>query len=229
MIVILPIVFSIMSTGALAFSSHSHSNKSVPAGASTSTTSTTLTRQAQQTQAQQQQQQEPSQSLSSRSESSRPTRRKSALAFSPTDIGDAATLLSLKVDVGAKAMAQVHTSPTQVLTDFSYVLFDPHKFFPNIKISKLRMRYAQVFGRLMILGTSVLPHHHGIIHPEEMAVQLYLLSVSLKPILRSMELYKCMADAKKDGSTSTTTTNCVEECALELEELEASLDIKNVV
>merc|ERR1712238_360915 len=85
------------------------------------------------------------------------------------------------------------------------------------------------FGRLMILGTSVLPHHHGIIHPEEMAVQLYLLSVSLKPILRSMELYKCMADAKKDGSTSTTTTNCVEECALELEELEASLDIKNVV
>jgi len=222
MIFILPIVFSIMSTGALAFSSHSHSNKSAPA-ASTSTSST-LTKQAQKTQAQQQQQ--ASQSLSSRSEASRPTRRKSALAFSPTDIGDAATLLSLKVN-GAKAMA-THTSPTQVLTDFSYVLFDPHKFFPTVKISKLRMRYAQVFGRLMILGTSVLPHHHGIIHPEEMAVQLYLLSVSMKPILRSMELYKCRAEStKKEGSTTTTT--CVEECALEWEELEASLDIKNVV
>eukprot|EP00751_Fragilariopsis_kerguelensis_P016997 CAMPEP_0170848366 /NCGR_PEP_ID=MMETSP0734-20130129/9333_1 /TAXON_ID=186038 /ORGANISM="Fragilariopsis kerguelensis, Strain L26-C5" /LENGTH=214 /DNA_ID=CAMNT_0011217757 /DNA_START=113 /DNA_END=757 /DNA_ORIENTATION=- len=214
-----------MSTGALAFSSHSHSNKSAPATASTSTSST-LTKQAQKTQAQQQQ--APSQSLSSRSEAvSRPTRRKSALAFSPTDIGDAATLLSLKVDTGAKAMA-THTSPTQVLTDFSYVLFDPHKFFPTVKISKLRMRYAQVFGRLMILGTSVLPHHHGIIHPEEMAVQLYLLSVSMKPILRSMELYKCRAEStKKEGSTTTTT--CVEECALEWEELEASLDIKNVV
>ena len=57
----------------------------------------------------------------------------------------------MKMD-GAKALA----NPTQVLTDASYVVMDPNKFFPDIKISKLRMQYAQVFGRLMILGTSFL-------------------------------------------------------------------------
>merc|ERR1712238_619409 len=89
--------------------------------------------------------------------SERPTtRRKSALAFSPADIGGAATLLSMKVDTVRGAMS---SGPTQVLTDASYVVMDPNKFFPDLKISKLRMQYAQVFGRLMILGTSFLPHH----------------------------------------------------------------------
>jgi len=69
-----------------------------------------------------------------------------------------------------------------------------NKFFPDMKISKLRMQYAQVFGRLMILGTSFLPHHG--VHPEEMAVQLFLLSVSMKPIIRSVKLYNCITSAK---------------------------------
>merc|ERR1712071_652672 len=87
------------------------------------------------------------------------------------------------------------------------------KFFPDIKISKLRMQYAQVFGRLMVLGTNSFLPHHGV-HSEEMAVQLFLLSVSMKPIIRSVQLYKCITSAK-------------EECALEFEELEAALnDIK---
>merc|ERR1712238_264323 len=177
----------------------------------------TLTRNAQQ------QQQEPSsQSLSSRSQGSaggghesglseRPTRRKSALAFSPADIGGAATLLSMKVDAVRGAMSR---GPSQILTDASYVVMDPNKFFPDIKVSKLRTQYAQVFGRLMVLGTTFLPHHG--VHPEELAVQLFLLSVSMKPIIRSVQLYKCITSAKGE---------CAEECALEFEELEASLHI----
>jgi len=208
MIFLLPGILGLFSTnGASAFS-----NKSAPPA------STTLTRNAQQ------QQQEPlSQSLSSRSQGSagvgqsagvseRPTRRKSALAFSPADIGGAATLLSMKVDAVRGAMS---SGPSQILTDASYVVMDPNKFFPDIKISKLRMQYAQVFGRLMILGTSFLPHHG--VHPEEMAVQLFLLSVSMKPIMRSVQLYNCITSAKGG--------DCAEECALEFEELEAALQI----
>merc|ERR1712161_99192 len=95
-------------------------------------------------------------------------------------------------------------------------VMDPHKFFPDIKISKLRMQYAQVFGRMMILGTTFLPHHG--VHPEEMAVQLFLLSVSMKPIMRSMKLYNCITKSAKG--------NCAEECALEVEELEAALHVQ---
>mmetsp|Transcript_6089 Transcript_6089/g.6002 ORF Transcript_6089/g.6002 Transcript_6089/m.6002 type:complete len:88 (+) Transcript_6089:2-265(+) len=76
------------------------------------------------------------------------------------------------------------------------------------------MQYAQVFGRMMVLGTTFLPHHG--VHPEELAVQLFLLSVSMKPIIRSVQLYKCITSAKGE---------CEEECALEFEELEASLNI----
>merc|ERR1719491_357493 len=97
---------------------------------------------------------------------------------------------------------------------------DPHKFFPDIKISKLRMQYAQVFGRMMILGTTFLPHHG--VHPEEMAVQLFLLSVSMKPIMRSMKLYHCITNKSAKGNTCAE-----EECALEFEELEAALNINS--
>merc|ERR1712238_128031 len=215
MIFLLPGILSLFSTnGASAFS-----NKSAPPA------STTLTRNAQQ----QQQQQEPlSQSLSSRSQGSggqsglseRPTRRKSALAFSPADIGGAATLLSMKVDA-IRGVA----NPTQVLTDASYVVMDPNKFFPDIKISKLRMQYAQVFGRLMVMGTTFLPHHG--VHPEELAVQLFLLSVSMKPIIRSVQFYNCIT---KDKS-ATKGNNCAaeEECALDFEELEAALHINSPI
>jgi len=205
MIFLIPGILSMFSTSALAFS-----NKSAPPA------STTLTRNAQQ----QQQQQAPlSQSmLSSRSEQSglseRPKRRKSALAFSPADIGGAATLLSMKVDAVRGASAAMG-GPTQILTDASYVVMDPNKFFPDIKVSKLRMQYAQVFGRLMVLGTTFLPHHG--VHPEELAVQLFLLSVSMKPIIRSVQLYKCITSAKGE---------CAEECALEFQELEAALNIQ---
>eukprot|EP00751_Fragilariopsis_kerguelensis_P016749 CAMPEP_0170848876 /NCGR_PEP_ID=MMETSP0734-20130129/9647_1 /TAXON_ID=186038 /ORGANISM="Fragilariopsis kerguelensis, Strain L26-C5" /LENGTH=228 /DNA_ID=CAMNT_0011218385 /DNA_START=65 /DNA_END=751 /DNA_ORIENTATION=- len=216
MIFLIPGIVSMFSTSALAFS-----NRSAPPA------STTLTRNAQQQQ--QQQQQEPSsqahaQSLSSRSQGSvgheqsglseRPTRRESALAFSPADIGGAATLISMKVNAVRGASAALSGGPTQLLTDASYVVMDPNKFFPDVKVSKLRMQHAQVFGRLMVLGTTFLPHHG--VHPEELAVQLFLLSVSMKPIIRSVQLYKCITSNKGE---------CEAECALEFEELEAALHI----
>jgi len=154
-------------------------------------------------------------SLSTRAGGQRMGRRSSKLGFSPADIGGAATLLSLKVD---GASATIGAKLPQVLSDASYVAMDPNKFFPDIKISKLRMRYAQVFGRLMILGTSFLPHHG--VHPEELAVQLFLLSVSMKPIIRSVKLYNCISSNKGD---------CAEECALEFEELEAALAINTAM
>jgi len=202
----IPVVLSFMSTSALAFS-----NKSIPSSATTSTSSTLASKQ--QTQAQHEQ--ETPSSLSSRAGGQRMGRRSSKLSFSPSDIGGAATLLSLKIDGAASTIG---AKLPQVLSDASYVVMDPNKFFPDIKISKLRMKYAQVFGRLMILGTSFLPHHG--IHPEEMAVQLFLLSVSMKPIIRSIKLYNCINSAKGD---------CSEECALEFEELEAPLNIKSSV
>jgi len=196
----IPVVLSFMSTSAMAFS-----NKGLPAA---TTTSSTLATSKQQAQAQHEQ--ETPLSLSTRP---RQQRRSSKLSFSPADIGGAATLLSLKVDGASSAMG---AKLPQVLSDASYVVMDPNKFFPDIKISKLRMQYAQVFGRLMILGTSFLPHHG--VHPEEMAVQLFLLSVSMKPIIRSVKLYNCITASSKGD-------NCAEECALEFEELEAALAI----
>merc|ERR1712238_282888 len=136
----------------------------------------------------------------------------------PADIGGAATLLSMKVDA-IRGVA----NPTQVLTDASYVVMDPNKFFPDIKISKLRMQYAQVFGRLMVMGTTFLPHHG--VHPEELAVQLFLLSVSMKPIMRSVQLYNCRSKSATKGGSSS----CAEECAMEFHELEAALNIKTPV
>eukprot|EP00751_Fragilariopsis_kerguelensis_P047462 CAMPEP_0171046256 /NCGR_PEP_ID=MMETSP0736-20130129/49382_1 /TAXON_ID=186038 /ORGANISM="Fragilariopsis kerguelensis, Strain L26-C5" /LENGTH=156 /DNA_ID=CAMNT_0011497173 /DNA_START=93 /DNA_END=559 /DNA_ORIENTATION=- len=153
--VLLPIIVSLMSTAAI----DAFSNKSAPPVSA----STTLNRHN--AQQQQPQPHEPSHSLSSRSVgvgyqsagSVRSTRRsKSALAC----------------------------SPAQVLTDASYVVMDPNKFFPDV------------------LGTTFLPHHG--VHPEEMAVQLFLLSVSMKPIIRSVQLYQCITSAKGD---------CAEECA----------------
>mmetsp|Transcript_6105 Transcript_6105/g.6021 ORF Transcript_6105/g.6021 Transcript_6105/m.6021 type:complete len:261 (+) Transcript_6105:75-857(+) len=186
--VLLPIIVSLMSTAAI----DAFSNKSAPPVAST----TTLTGQ---NNAQHEAQHEQSYSLSSSRSvgvgyqsagSERSTRRRSKSALA--------------------------CSPAQVLIDASYVVMDPNKFFPDLQISKLRRQYAQVFGRLMVLGTTFLPHH-GVVHPEEMAVQLFLLSVSMKPIIRSVQLYKCITSAKEE---------CAEECALEFEELEAVLNIK---
>ena len=96
----------------------------------------------------------------------------------------------------------------QVLSDGSHALMD----FPDLfnKPSKLQMRYAQVIGRLMIIGIGLLPNH--AFHSEEMVFQLFLLGVSMKPVIRSIKLYRCI-----------TSDKCMEECELELHDLESSL------
>jgi len=141
----------------------------------------------------------------------------SSLSVSPIDISGAASLLSIKYDFIRKAAG---SSVPQILSDASYVVMDVPTFFPHMKISKLRLRYAQVLGRLMIIGITLLPNHIHQVHYEEMAVQLFLLSISMKPIIRSMQLFQCIT-ASSSGSV------CTEECVLELEELEDALAVNN--
>jgi len=171
----------------------------------------------------------------------------STLNVLPVDIADVASLLSMKYDTmsmkkntagmtagmtaaaaaavtttslsssssAAAAIAVSSMSPdieAQILADASYVVMDIGLFIPQMKISKLRMRYAQVLGRLMILGISFLPGHG--FHTEEIAVQLFLLSANMQPILRSITLFQCIA-----------SSGCVEECSLELEDLQSSFYI----
>ncbi len=131
--------------------------------------------------------------------------RNVALSFAPSDFTDVGSLVLAKCTING-------VSPdvgAQVLSDGSHALMD----FPTIfktKPSKLHMRYAQVIGRLMILGTGLLPHHGFC--PEELAVQVFLLGVSMKPIIRSIQLYRCIV-----------STECNEACELELCNLERSL------
>ena len=123
-----------------------------------------------------------------------------AVYLTPTDFFDVSSLLLVKYDTknlgmgvlakkvaagGAKMINGLDVA-AQVLSDGSHALMD----FPSIfkKPSKLRMRYAQVMGRLMIIGIGFLPNHG--FHTEELAVQLFFLGVSMKPIIRSIKLYQ---------------------------------------
>jgi hypothetical protein len=151
-----------------------------------------------------------------------------SLVPTPSDFADASSLLLVKYDTkmlgmkmfvkesGGAATAVLKTKTdvaAQVLNDGSHALLDFPSIFntnTNKKQSKLRMRYAQVAGRLMVLGIGLLPNHG--FHAEEIAVQLFLLAVSMKPVIRSIQLYQCLSSAQ-----------CVEECELELDDLEQSL------
>ena len=139
--------------------------------------------------------------------------RNVAVSFAPTDFTDVGSLVLAKVDAKSLGLGAIKTvNPdvgAQVLSDGSHALLDFPSLF-NKKPSKLQMRYAQVIGRLMILGTGLLPHHGFC--PEELAVQVFLLGASMKPIIRSIQLYKCIV-----------STQCTEECELELYDLEESL------
>uniref|UniRef100_A0A7S4ALZ2 Uncharacterized protein n=1 Tax=Pseudo-nitzschia australis TaxID=44445 RepID=A0A7S4ALZ2_9STRA len=109
------------------------------------------------------------------------------------------------------AMAEACADVTaHVLNDASHALMDFPSVFQKVKTPKLHMRYAQVAGRLMLLGTGMLPHHGFT--PEEVVFQLFLLGASMKPVVRSSKLVKCIGNAR-----------CAKECTLELEDLEDSL------
>ena len=93
----------------------------------------------------------------------------------------------------------------QILVDSSFAFMEYPTFLPNIKTSKLRIKYAQAIGRVLIIGIGFLPNHH--FHPEELAIQLFLLSGSTKPIIRSIKLFYCVA-----------SSNCnAEECELDFD------------
>ena len=145
--------------------------------------------------------------------------RNIAVSLSPTDISHVFSLLLVKHDakalgidvlkMGGKSVNVMDPDVlAHVLNDGSHALLDFPFFFNNP--SKLRMRYAQLAGRLMVIGIGLLPNHG--FHAEEMAIQLFLLGVSMKPIIRSIKLYQCIALSK-----------CIDECELELEEVESSL------
>uniref|UniRef100_A0A7S4ACN0 Uncharacterized protein n=1 Tax=Pseudo-nitzschia australis TaxID=44445 RepID=A0A7S4ACN0_9STRA len=144
-----------------------------------------------------------------------------SLMPTPSDFTDASSLLLVKFDskklgvgVLAKKTSMIPRTnadiTAQVLNDTSHVLMDFPSIFQKTKQPRLRMRYAQVMGRVLVLGTSLLPHHGVCV--EETVVQLFLLGLSMKPIIRSIKLYRCIADSK-----------CAEECTIELEDLERSL------
>jgi len=149
---------------------------------------------------------------------SRDNNRSVAVSLSPADFPEVSSLLLAKYDAKTlgftafkKTGAKILRSPdvqAKVLSGGSHALMD----FPSIfnKPSKLRMRYAQVIGRVMIIGIGLLPNHG--FSKEEMAVQLFLLGVSIKPVIRSIKLYRCIASAQ-----------CIEECELELYDLESTL------
>lgn len=147
--------------------------------------------------------------------------RNVAVSLSPTDIPELSSILMAKYDAKSlgldalrktlKPVSKICNPDLQarVISDGSHALMD----FPglwNKQPSKLQMRYAQVVGRLMILGIGFLPDHG--FSPEEVAVQLFLLGVSMKPVIRSIKLYRCIASSR-----------CIDECELELHDLETSL------
>lgn len=146
------------------------------------------------------------------------------------DFLDAPSLLLVKADtkstmvLAKKAAASLSLPNTataavnpevtaQVLNVSSHALMDFPSLYQsatNKKPSKLRIQYAQVAGRLMILGIGMLPHHGFT--PEEILVQFFLLHANMKPIIRSIRLWNCINERK-----------CAAECSLEFEELEDSL------
>lgn len=95
----------------------------------------------------------------------------------------------------------------EVITDTAIALCDYATFLPDMKTSKLRIKYAQVIGRILFIDVSLLPGH--TFHPEELAIQLFLLGGSIQPIIRSIQLFRCRR-----------TADCrdVEECALDYDD-----------
>jgi hypothetical protein len=161
----------------------------------------------------------PSRAPSQTPSRTRSNNRSDTLSLSLAEFSELPSLLLAKYDAKAlclgalkevKQGAKILTPDVQaqVLSDGSHALMD----FPCMfnKPSKLQMRYAQVIGRIMIIGIGLLPNH--AFHPEEMAFQLFLLGVSMKPVIRSIKLYRCI-----------TSDKCLEECELELHDLESSL------
>mmetsp|Transcript_32232 Transcript_32232/g.35860 ORF Transcript_32232/g.35860 Transcript_32232/m.35860 type:complete len:324 (-) Transcript_32232:354-1325(-) len=95
----------------------------------------------------------------------------------------------------------------EVITDTAIALCDGATFLPDMKTSKLRIKYAQVIGRILFIDVSLLPGH--TFHPEELAIQLFLLGASLQPILRSIRLFRCRRDAMALAACGDDDAECI--------------------
>ena len=121
-----------------------------------------------------------------------------AATAATTTLGDSAHELVV-------ATATAFASPdkqAEVLSDSSFALCEYPTFLPDLKTNKLRIRVAQVLGRILIIDISLLPGH--TFHPEELAIQLFLLGASLQPIIRSFKLFRKI----KEYVSTITCFNC---------------------
>lgn len=123
----------------------------------------------------------------------------------PTDIADSISLLSFNPDIQA-----------EILSDISNVIMNAAVFVPNLKTTqKLRMKCLEVVGRMLVLTIGVLPHHQ--MNTEELLVQLFLLGVNMKPILRSIQLFRCISSSSTTTNSNNCTSTTFEECLLDLD------------
>jgi hypothetical protein len=72
----------------------------------------------------------------------------------------------------------------EVLTDMSHVVMDFSVFFSP---SKPLLRLFSIVGRMLVIYADYLPDH--AILPEELVVQLFLLGVSMRDIVKSIVLH----------------------------------------
>jgi hypothetical protein len=156
--------------------------------------------------------------------------------LAPQDIADVSSIIKIKHDTITNAFsgimsvtATVTTKITtdvevQILSDSSHALMDfPSLFTGNSNnknstlqvISPLRMQYAQFVGRLLWISCGLVPNHG--FHIEELIIQLVLLGVNIRPIIRSMILLQCI-------NNSNDRSNCTEECKLELEDFLGTIE-----
>ena len=100
-------------------------------------------------------------------------------------IGFSAAIESCSILIGAAdAMPLQPEIQAEVLTDMAHVTLDFSTFFrPN----KAALRLLTVFGRLSVLTADYLPDHS--ILPEELAIQLFLLGVSTREIVKSVAFH----------------------------------------
>jgi hypothetical protein len=167
---------------------------------------------------------------------------------SPQDIADVSSIIKIKHDTITNAMDAMMKKATsaphhvminaaatkvasdnvevQILTDSSHALMDFPSLFTGKKgsnatfaVTSLRMQYAQFVGRLLWISCGLVPNHG--FHPEELIIQLILLGVNIRPIVRSMILLKCI--------NSNDKSNCTEECELEFAELESAFALHSQI
>jgi hypothetical protein len=82
------------------------------------------------------------------------------------------------------------------LTDVSHVIMD---FAGFLALSKSMIRLYAVIGRILVIFADYLPDHS--IRPEELAIQIFLLSVSLNEVLKPLLSLEQDADKQDENKT----------------------------